>query len=182
MLNKRGISPLIATVLLIGFTIVIAALVITFGTTLIKKNTEDAQTASTFSSLCQKIDLTVNGKFPGGLPLSVTVVNNNQNTVNSLIFAGTGSDGKSFIIMTPTDTTKPTLTPQINKFPATITVTTGGSVIQEPAILPYTKRIFDLTNIGTSGVTSINVGAVVRDSNTGILSACPNAVTGIVSP
>ena len=36
MLNKKGISPLIATVLIIGFTIIIAVLVITWTTGLVK--------------------------------------------------------------------------------------------------------------------------------------------------
>ena len=38
--NKKGISPLIATVIIIGLTIVLAALVVTFGTNLVKKTTE----------------------------------------------------------------------------------------------------------------------------------------------
>ena len=38
--NKRGISPLIATVLLIGFTVALAAMVMTWGSGFIKKTTE----------------------------------------------------------------------------------------------------------------------------------------------
>jgi|SRR3989344_6649068 len=54
MLNKKGISPLIATVLIIGFTIVIAALVITFGTNLVRTTTENTQTSSDVSLACQQ--------------------------------------------------------------------------------------------------------------------------------
>lgn len=47
--NKRGISPLIATVLLIGFTVALAAMVMTWGSGFIKKTTEntEAQASST---------------------------------------------------------------------------------------------------------------------------------------
>ncbi|HLC73315.1 MAG TPA: archaellin/type IV pilin N-terminal domain-containing protein [Candidatus Nanoarchaeia archaeon] len=41
MINKKGISPLIATVLLIGFTIVLAALVIRWGSELVSSLTQE---------------------------------------------------------------------------------------------------------------------------------------------
>ncbi len=50
--NKKGISPLIATVLIIGFTIVLAALVITWGTKLFKTTVEETESASKFSVAC----------------------------------------------------------------------------------------------------------------------------------
>ncbi|MEK6826180.1 MAG: archaellin/type IV pilin N-terminal domain-containing protein, partial [Nanoarchaeota archaeon] len=47
MFNKRGISPLIATVLIIGFTIALAALIITWGVSFVTQQTvetgEEAQ-------------------------------------------------------------------------------------------------------------------------------------------
>ena len=52
MKNKRGISPLIATVLIIGFTIVLAALVITWGTNLFQKTVAETETASNFNLAC----------------------------------------------------------------------------------------------------------------------------------
>ena len=50
--NKKGVSPLIATVLIIGFTIVLAALVITWGTKLFKGTVSDTETTSQFSLAC----------------------------------------------------------------------------------------------------------------------------------
>lgn len=50
--NKKGISPLIATVIIIGFTIVLAALVIQFGTGFLKRTTEGAEQSSQRSQLC----------------------------------------------------------------------------------------------------------------------------------
>ena len=52
MTNKKGISPLIATVLVIGFTILLAALVITWGTNLFKDTVADTQVNSDFSIAC----------------------------------------------------------------------------------------------------------------------------------
>ncbi|MBS3168049.1 hypothetical protein J4216_02925 [Candidatus Woesearchaeota archaeon] len=60
--NKKGISPLIATVLVIGFTIVLAALVITWGTKLFRTTVDDTASASKFNLACTtgfKIDTEV---------------------------------------------------------------------------------------------------------------------------
>ena|GEM_PF-1462281 len=54
--NKKAVSPLIATVLIIGFTIVLAALVITWGTKLFKGTVADTD-ASSKSSLACSTDL-----------------------------------------------------------------------------------------------------------------------------
>jgi len=50
--NKKGVSPLIATVLIIGFTIVLAALVITWGTKLFKGTVADTEASSKFNLAC----------------------------------------------------------------------------------------------------------------------------------
>ena len=62
--NKRGISPLIATVLIIGFTIVLAALVITWGTNLFKgaqdRTSENAELSLACTEVLTSLDLTIN--------------------------------------------------------------------------------------------------------------------------
>ena len=50
--NKKGISPLIATVLIIGFTIVLSALVITWASGLFKKTVSDTDELAEFNLLC----------------------------------------------------------------------------------------------------------------------------------
>ncbi|HLC55856.1 MAG TPA: archaellin/type IV pilin N-terminal domain-containing protein [Candidatus Nanoarchaeia archaeon] len=52
--KKRGISPLIASVLLIGFTIVLAALVFRWGGQLFNKTTQDTGCASEGSIRCSQ--------------------------------------------------------------------------------------------------------------------------------
>jgi flagellin-like protein len=58
--NKKGISPLIATVLIIGFTIVIAALVITWGTNLFKRTQESSGRTSEVSTACAELIIGLN--------------------------------------------------------------------------------------------------------------------------
>lgn len=50
--NKKGISPLIATVLLIGFTVALAAMVFTWGNSFIKKTTEKTEEGTAIALKC----------------------------------------------------------------------------------------------------------------------------------
>ena len=77
-MNKKGISPLIATVLIIGFTIVLAALVITWGTKLFKTTVSQTEITAKFSTACStglRIEATSQTKN------SVVLRNNNQDQV-----------------------------------------------------------------------------------------------------
>lgn len=51
-INKKGISPLIATVLLIGFTVALAAMVMTWGSGFIKKTTEKTEEGTASALKC----------------------------------------------------------------------------------------------------------------------------------
>ena len=51
-MKKRGISPLIATVLLIGFTVALAAMVMTWGSGFIKKTTEQTEKGAASALKC----------------------------------------------------------------------------------------------------------------------------------
>jgi len=51
-LTKKGVSPLIATVIIIGFTIVLAALLITFGTQFFKGQIAQQEKTSAISTIC----------------------------------------------------------------------------------------------------------------------------------
>ncbi len=80
MKNKKGISPLIATVLIIGFTIVIAALVITWGTGLFKKTVSDTEKSGRISTLCSNSNIEVVDASLSGdkTKVDVTLKNLNQ--------------------------------------------------------------------------------------------------------
>jgi flagellin-like protein len=49
---KKGISPLIATVLIIGFTVALAAMVMTWGSGFIKKTTEQTEESTSIALKC----------------------------------------------------------------------------------------------------------------------------------
>mgnify|MGYP001576811092 CR=1 FL=1 len=51
-LNKRGISPLIATILLIGFTVALAAVVITWGSGFVDRITSGTEDRATKALAC----------------------------------------------------------------------------------------------------------------------------------
>ena len=74
--NKKGISPLIATILIIGFTIVLAALVMQWGTQLLKTQTEQTAMTSKAQIACStEVDFNVDSAKLGTLD-SVTGVQN----------------------------------------------------------------------------------------------------------
>ncbi len=90
-LNKRGISPLIATVLLIGFTVALAAVVITWGSGFVNK-----VTSTTEESTLKTISCTTDVSFeitkvtcdtePGNPdPSTITVDNRGSLDIEGLI-------------------------------------------------------------------------------------------------
>jgi len=90
MKDKKGISPLIATVLIIGFTIVLAALVIQWGGDLFKGFQEETGKSAEVSMACSNLLTGVDVSTPkGGIDLysaggvaSVLIDNNNPNQID----------------------------------------------------------------------------------------------------
>ncbi len=104
--NKRGISPLIATVLVIGFTIVLAALVITWGTKLFRTTVEETEAASKITLACTTgLKLDVLEKSESGSDVILKMRNNNQNTpVKDFLGVINFDDGTTSGSVTPTAT------------------------------------------------------------------------------
>ena len=74
-MDKKGISPLIATVLLIGFTIVLAAVVIRWGGDFITGTTESTTCEADIASACAtQVDFEV--VSADALGITVTIKNN----------------------------------------------------------------------------------------------------------
>ncbi|MBI2110144.1 hypothetical protein HYT58_03170 [Candidatus Woesearchaeota archaeon] len=84
-MKKRGISPLIATVLLIGFTVALAVLVINWGVEYTKKTTEQTGKTTTAALKCAtelNFDLVKFDCASG----SITVDNKGAIDIKSIIF------------------------------------------------------------------------------------------------
>lgn len=90
--NKKGISPLIATVLLIGFAVALAAVVMTWGLDFIK-NTADATESQTQNTLICASDLSFVISDVNPSAGSVTVDNRGQVDIKSIIFRIYGDSG-----------------------------------------------------------------------------------------
>ena len=101
MKGKKGISPLIATVLIIGFTIVLAALVITWGTGLFKRTVAETETVSKFNLLCTTgVDYEGTSTIvPSTNRLYVNLVNKKALKIDGFYFIakGTAVNPKAFI-------------------------------------------------------------------------------------
>ncbi len=108
--NKKGISPLIATVLVIGFTIVLAAMVITWGTRLFKTTVEETEAESKFTLACTtglKVEVVRSGLEEGGT-FAFTLRNSNQQRdiedfFAVLNFVGGASERSEVIATSPAD-------------------------------------------------------------------------------
>ncbi len=108
--NKKGISPLIATVLIIGFTIVIAALVITWGTNLFKKTQQQTGELSDVNLACTDIlgSMTVNANADPNAPgtLTLTVDNGANREVSGFILRVYNKDQTSADTIDSSDAAK----------------------------------------------------------------------------
>jgi len=93
MKNKKGISPLIATVLLIGFAVALAAVVMTWGGGFIKKTTEETGTTAEKTMMCARLNLRIESVNCEG---KITLSNNNDIKVEKVVFRFFDKDG-SFI-------------------------------------------------------------------------------------
>lgn len=99
MFNKKGISPLIATVLVIGFTIVLAALVIQWGGQLVDKIKGETEVTSELSLTCStgltELKITKAEKDPFVNPnvIKVTIDNKNDQVIEDIVFRKYHVDG-----------------------------------------------------------------------------------------
>jgi len=85
-LNKKGISPLIATVLLIGFTIALAVLVMSWGQMLFKQTTEQTEKIATAQIKCvQEVEIKIVDVTSSAGTLTIRVDNKNEATIKNFI-------------------------------------------------------------------------------------------------
>lgn len=83
MNSKKGISPLIATVLIIGFTIVLAAVVMQWGSGFVKDLTKTQAERSEGTTKCVSIDFSMN--VDNTVAQKLTLTNNAEIAIDSFI-------------------------------------------------------------------------------------------------
>lgn len=84
--NKKGISPLIATVLLIGFVVAVAAVVMLWGKGFVKERAEKEGALSQAQLECNLIEIEIND--------DLSVTNIGSRTIDGFIIRNGGVDKK----------------------------------------------------------------------------------------
>ncbi len=154
-MQKRGISPLIATVLLIGFTIVLATILINY----VGKTTEKEQTRTERILKCQDVELSI---------LDVCYIADETNVFNRHLKIKIENKKpsellKGFEIRVEEEGKDPSILPTL---PNTVLESYGIST----AYVTY-----DMESTETPKINKITLIPKVEDKD-GVVSVCPNAV------
>jgi len=162
--NKKGISPLIATVIIIGLTIVLAALVVTFGTNLVKKTTDETEKTSTISTACSDVALKLN--------LKSTLLNGTVN-VNVDNSGSKKFEGLMFRVYNVGETPVDSYDTDVASDKGTKIVTTDNDYTVSPNLV----KTFTLTL--TSVTTPVKVGVKPKINILGKTEVCGETKTEI---
>ncbi|MBU3940494.1 MAG: hypothetical protein KKH88_01010 [Nanoarchaeota archaeon] len=94
MKSKKGISPLIATVLLIGFTIVLAALVMRWGGQFFRQQTDVVGCESEGQIQCTSgVDLVIENVLGGVNETTINVLNNGNYDIGEIQYVVLDANG-----------------------------------------------------------------------------------------
>ena len=78
--NKRGISPLIATVLIIGFTVALAAVVMTWGTGFVRSTTDSTAESTNVALACSRMNYKITNVGCTGTTINTVEISNDGET------------------------------------------------------------------------------------------------------
>jgi flagellin-like protein len=94
-MNKKGISPLISTVLLIGFAVALAAIVFTWGQSFTKETAERTQQSTRTALICStELDFDIsNVKCTSGVLENVQITNKGNIEIRALKFRVKNANG-----------------------------------------------------------------------------------------
>jgi len=152
--NKKGISPLIATVLIIGFTIVLAALVITWGTKLFKSTVEQTGKTAEYSRICST---SVNIEYTASVSGSDTKIvasNKASQGVEGFLFVAKNSDGTNATAFLAADQTNPQL--------ASVRVGATGTVNPLDGLGPFATKTYTLSSVATPTYSQVEARAIIK--------------------
>jgi len=104
-MNPRGISPLIATVLIIGFTVALAAVIITWGSMFIQTTVESSEKEAVKYTGSVKVDIKV--RSTNGTERTVTVENKGIIPIEALVVRNGPGTKRIDLVLTPQGILKP---------------------------------------------------------------------------
>ena len=90
--NKRGVSPIVATVILVGFAVVITSIVMLFGGDLIEDLKEKSGTDIQNTLQCDSMSFKVTDLVQGN---RIKLTNTGQQDINAFLIRYIGSDAES---------------------------------------------------------------------------------------
>ncbi len=108
-MDRKGVSPLIATVLIIGFTVALAAIIITWGGRFVQQTQEDVDRQAKVGIACSKLNFEVTKttcathlSYPGALPNygaldKITMSSNTNQDIAGFTFRLTNHSGSGAI-------------------------------------------------------------------------------------
>lgn len=142
MITKKGISPLIATVLIIGFVIVLAALVMQWGTSLFEGIKEDTAVSSEVNLICSTglTNLKINSAVYTTGTLAVTVDNSNEQEVSGFLFRFHDNSD--------------TVATQDTRISSTISA--SGADATDMSIGAFEVKTYTITQTLTASITDVN--------------------------
>lgn len=94
---KKGISPLIATVLIIGFTVSLAAVIMTWGSSFVKNLQEETKLSADRSMACTQATFEIKAAFTYGTTLAAVVEGTGRQDIKSFIIRVSGKKGKGTV-------------------------------------------------------------------------------------
>lgn len=169
VLNKKGISPLIATVLIIGFTVALAAVIMVWGQGFIKGMTEKAEATSTLETICATdvaVDVT-NACITGttGGTVTLTIANNGARALEGLAVRAyrSASDLESVAVL---ETDLPLAAAGADTF--TVYLTGEASTVRQVEVVP-TIEVEGKEHTCATALAKFPVGSLPDTA----LDACP---------
>ena len=101
-MNNKGISPLIATVLIIGFTVALAAIIITWGSSFVQRTQRQVGEQADFSIVCSQLDfdiISINCEFSGILK-TVKFTSGSAQEISDMIIRAYGENNDVVVAQT----------------------------------------------------------------------------------
>ena len=149
MKSKKGISPLIATVLIIGFTIVLAALVITWGNKLFQDTVENTGKQSDLSLACTNLEYTTSAKKSSN-NINIDIANKKEGNIYGFYVIAKGDLGSK-------------------TFSTDDSVIGGGNALAGGGLNAFESRIYNLTiagvNLNSGYEKSVEIRPMVTVNN-----------------
>lgn len=154
-MKKKGISPLIATVLIIGFTIVLAALVIQWGGQLVDRIKGETEVTSDVNLICSAglSQLSISGDVKQGVGdlITVRIDNSNDQEIAHFLFRITESNDDITVVDSETAGAAVTGPLPLGKFNVgTYTFTATAAEAKQLGVIPKVESS-DGKNYACSG-------------------------------